>query len=75
MMKVRYKSDINQFLLEFKNWNVMSKVAGIMFRKLITDQIPEEVLRHMSMYREYVDDREWLQGLRQGVCYNQDFQK
>jgi len=37
MLKVRYKHDINQFHLEFDNWNVEAEVTGIAFRKLIRD--------------------------------------
>ena len=29
MMKVRYKGDIDQFLLEIENWNVKAKVTGV----------------------------------------------
>jgi len=47
MVKVRYKNDINQFLLEFENWNVKAKVNGIAFRKVIRDQIPDEAVRRM----------------------------
>jgi len=41
MLKVRYKNEITQFVLELENWNVKAKVTGIAFRKLIRDQIPE----------------------------------
>jgi len=41
MLKVRYKNDINQFLLGFENWNVELKVTGITFWKLIREQIPD----------------------------------
>ena len=61
MLKVRYKNDINQCLLEFENWNVKAKVNGIAFRKLIRNQIPDEAVRRMSMHQEYADDRDWLQ--------------
>jgi len=33
-LKVRSKNDINQFLLEFENWDVKAKVTGIAFGKL-----------------------------------------
>jgi len=52
MFKVRYKNDINQFSLEFENWNVKAKVTGIAFRKLIRDQIPDEAVLSMSMHEE-----------------------
>jgi len=45
MLKVRYINDINQFVLEFKNWNVKAKFTRIAFRKLIRDQIPDEAVR------------------------------
>jgi len=44
MVKVQYKNDINQFLLEFKYWNIKAKVTGIAFRKFIIDQIPDEAV-------------------------------
>ena len=31
MLKVRYQNDINQFLLEFENWDVKAKDTGIAF--------------------------------------------
>jgi len=63
MLKVRYKNDINQLLLEFENWNVQAKVTGIAFTKLIRDQIPDEALQRMSMHQEYADDRDWIDAL------------
>jgi len=75
MFKVRYKNDINQFLLEFENWNVKAKVTGIAFRKLIRDQIPDEAVRRMSMHQEYADDRDWIEALRQAVRDEEDFQE
>jgi len=75
MLKVRYKNDINQFLLEFENWNVKAKVTGIAFRKLIRDQIPDEAVRRMSMHQEYADDRDWIEALRQAVRDEENFQK
>ena len=44
MMKVRYNGDIDQFLLEIENWNVKARVTRVAFRKMIDDQIPEEVV-------------------------------
>jgi len=75
MLKVRYKNDINQCLLEFENWNVKAKLTGIAFRKLIRDQIPDEAVRRMSRYQEYADDRDWIEALRQGVRDQEDFQE
>jgi len=68
MLKVRYNNDINQFLLQFENWNVKAKVGGIAFRKLIRDQILDQAVRRMSMHQEYADDRDWIEALRQVVC-------
>jgi len=39
MLKVPYKNDMNQFLVEFENGNVKAKVTVIVFRKLIRDQL------------------------------------
>jgi len=75
MLKVRYKTDINQFLLEFENWNDIGKVTGIAFRKLIRDQIPDEAVRRMSMYQEFADERDWIEALRQEVRDEEDFQE
>ena len=33
MMKVRYKGDFDEFLLEIENWNVKARVTGVAFRK------------------------------------------
>ena len=35
MMKVRYKGDVGQFLLEIDNWNVKVKVMGVVLRTMI----------------------------------------
>jgi len=75
MLKVRYKNDINQFILEFEKWNVKAKVTGIAFRKLIRDQIPDEAVLRMSMHQEYANDRDWIQAHRQVVRDEEDFQK
>ena len=75
MLKVRYKNDINQFLLEFENCNVKAKVTGIAFRKLIRNQIPDEAVRRMSMHQESAEDRDWIEALRQAVRDEKDFQE
>jgi len=75
ILKVRYKNDINQFLLEFENWKVKAKVTGIAFRKLIRDQIPDEAVRRMSMPQDYADDRDWIEALRQAVRDEEEFQE
>jgi len=75
MLKVRYKNDIIQFLLEFENWNMKAKVTRIALRKLIRDQIPDEAVRRMSMHQEYPDDRDWIEALRQAVRDEEDFQE
>ena len=63
MIKVRYKGDIDQFLLEIENWNVKARVTGVAFRKMIVDQIPDEAVRTMSMMDPIADDREWLEAV------------
>ena len=75
MLKVRYKNDINQFLLEFENWHVKAKVTGIAFPKLIREQIPDEAVPRMSMYQEYADDRDWIEAFRYAVCEENDFEE
>ena len=75
MLKVRYKIEIDQFLLEFKNWNVKAKVTGIAFLRLFGDHIPDEAVRRMSMNQEYADDRYWIEALPQAVRDEQDFQE
>ena len=49
MMTLRYKGDIDQFLLEIDNWNVKVKVTGVVLRKMIQDQIPEDAVRRLCM--------------------------
>jgi len=73
MFKVGYKNDINQFLLEFENWNVKVKGTGIAFRKLIRDSVPDEAVRRMSIHQEYTNDRDWIEALRQAVRDEEDF--
>ena len=73
MMKVRYKGDIDQFLLEIKNWNVKARVTGVAFRKMIDDQIPEETVRRMSRMDPIADDREWLEAVRMASKAEEDF--
>jgi len=73
MLKVRYKNDITQFVLQFENWNVKAKVTGIAFRMLITDHVPDEPVRRMSMHQEYADDRDCLEALGQAVRDKEHF--
>ena len=73
MMKVRYKGDIDQFLLEIENWNVKARVTGVAFRKMIDDQIPDEAVRRMSMMDPIADDREWLEAVRTASKAEEDF--
>ena len=73
MMKVRYKGDIYQFLLEIENWNVKARVTGVAFRKMIDDQIPDEAIRRMSMMDPIADYREWLEAVRTASKAEEDF--
>ena len=74
-MKVRYRGDIDQFLLEIDNWNVKVKVTGDVLRKMIEDQIPEEVVRRLSMIDLIPDERERLEAVRTAVRKEEDFQE
>jgi len=73
MLKLRYKNDIKDFLEEFENGNIKAKVTGIAFLKLIRDELPHEALRRMSMYQQYADDPDSIEGLRQVVNDKVDF--
>ena len=73
MMNVRYKGDIDQFLLEIENWNGKARVTGVAFRKMIDYQIPEEAVRRMSMMDQIADDREWLEAVRTASKAEEDF--
>ena len=73
MMKVRYKVDSNQFLLENENWNAKARVTGVAFRKMIDDQIPDEAVRRMLMIQPIADDREWLESVRTASKAEEDF--
>ena len=73
MMKVRYKVESNQFLLEIENWNVKARVTGVVFRKMIDDQIPDEAVRRMLMIEAIADDREWLESVRMASKAEEDF--
>ena len=73
MIKVRYKGDIDKFLLEIENWNVKARVTGVAFRKMIDHQIPDEAVRRMSMMDPRADDRESLEAVRTASKAEQDF--
>ena len=75
MMKVRYKGDMDQFLLEIDNWNVKVKVTGVVLRKMIEDQIPEEAVRQLSMIDPIPDEREWLEAFRTAVQKEENSQE
>ena len=75
MIKARYKGDIDQFLLEIDTWNVKVKVTGVVLRKMIEDQIPEEAVRRLSMIDPIPDEREWLEAVRTAVRKEEDFQE
>ena len=73
MMMVRYKEDIDQFLLEIENWNVKARASGVTFRKMMDDQIPEEAVRRMSMMDPIANAREWLEAVRTASKPEEDF--
>ena len=75
IIKVWYKGDIDQFLLEIENWNVNAKVLEIAFRKIIKDQIPEEGVRRMSTNDPIMDDRKWLEAIVKAGRTEEDFQE
>ena len=72
-MKVRYKEEIDQFLLEIDNWNIKVKVTGGVLRKMIEDQIPEEAVRRLSLIYLIPDEWEWLEALWTAVRKKEDF--
>ena len=74
-MKVRYKGDIDQFLLEIDNCNVKVKVTRVVLRKMIEDQIPEEAVRRLSMIDSIPGEREWLEAVRTAVRKEEYFQE
>ena len=73
MMKVRYKGDIDQFLLEIENWNVKARVTGVALRKMIDNQIADEAVRRISMMDPIADNREWLEAVRTASKAEEDF--
>ena len=75
MIKVRYKGDIDHFLLEIDNWNVKVKVTGVVLRNMIEDQIPEEAVRTLSIKDPIPDEREWLEAVWTAVRKEEDFQE
>ena len=75
MIEVRYKGDIGQFMLEIDNWNVKVKVTGVVLRKLIEYQIPEEAVRRLSMIDPILDEWEWLEAVRTAEWKEEDFQE
>lgn len=75
MLQLQFKNDINQFLMEFENWNVYVIVARIAFRKLVRDQWRDQVLWHILMHQEYADDRYCIETVRHVVCDEEYFQE
>ena len=75
MMKAKYKDDIDQFLLEIDSWNVKVKVTGVVLRKTIEDQIPEEAARRLSMIDLVPEERERLQAVQTAVRKEDEFQE
>ena len=75
MMKVKSKGDIDQFLLEINNRNIKVKVSGVVLRKIIEDQIPEEAVRRMTMIDPIPDKRKSLEAMRTAVRKEEDFQE
>ena len=61
--------------MEIDNWNVKVKVTGVVLRKLIEDQLPEEAVRRLSMIDPIPDEREWLEGVWTAVRKGEDFQE
>ena len=74
MSKVRYKGDINKYLLEMENLNIHVNMTGISWRKLIEDQLPVDTLRRLSL-REFTDDREWEEAVRLVARQEEDFKE
>ena len=72
-MKLRYKGDIEQLLLEIENWKIKARVTGVVFQKFIEDQIPEEAIRRLSMMDRIADDRKWLEAVHLAVQTEKDF--
>ena len=75
MMKVRYKGDIDQFLLEIDKWNVKVNVTGVVLRKMIEHHIPDEAVSRLSMIDPIPDEREWLEAVWTAVRKEEDFQE
>ena len=60
--------------MEMENLNVLAGVTGIAWRKMIEDELPVEALRRLS-HREYVDDGEWLEAVRNVTRAEEDFKE
>ena len=73
MMKVRYKGDNEQFLLEIDNWKVKVKITVVVLRRMIEDQIREEAVRMLSMINPIPDEREWREAVRRAVRKEEDW--
>ena len=74
-MQVRYKGNIDQFLLEIDNWHIKVKVTGVGLRKMIEDLIPKEAVRRLSMIDPIPEEREWREAVRTAVGKEEDFQE
>ena len=73
MRKVRYKGDIDQFLLEIENTNVKARVTGVAFRKMIDNQNPDEAVRRICMMDPIADHRVCLEAVRTASKTEEDF--
>ena len=75
LYQIKYKGDIDEFLPQIESKNNRAKVTAIAFRKIVEEEVREEAIRHMSMQKEYIDDREWLEALRKAVKDEEDLQE
>jgi len=48
MGSVKYRGDVAKFLMKMENLNILARVTGIAWRKMIEDELPVEALRRLS---------------------------
>src|SRR6201996_9746488 len=72
MEKVRYKGDIDRYLLEMENHNTHVGLSGVALRQMLSRTIPKDALRRLSM-KEYERDVDWIAALREPTRREETF--
>ena len=72
MEKIRYKGDIDRYLLEMENHNTHVGLSGVALRQMLSRTIPKDTLRRQSM-KKYECDVDWIAALREATRQEETF--